>query len=47
MIKECNFKSKIIHREKPGCNLTPNTIVCPGENKCIIFQTYKELASRK
>lgn len=42
MIKECNFKSKIIHREKPGCNLTPNDIACPGEEKCIIYQIYKK-----
>jgi len=47
MIKECNFKSKIIHREKPGCNLTPNEIVCPGEENCIIYQMYKKISSGK
>jgi hypothetical protein len=41
MIKECNFKSKIRHGQKPGCNLTPNDIVCPGEDECILFQIYK------
>ena len=41
MIEECNFKSKIRHREHPGCDLTPNEIVCPGEDSCILFQIYK------
>ena len=40
MIKECNFKSSIRHRHAPGCNLTPNDIVCPGEENCILFQIY-------
>ena len=31
MIEECNFKSKIRHPEAAGCNLTPNNIVCHGE----------------
>ena len=43
MMEECNFKSKIRHSGSPGCNLTPNDIVCRGEDKCIIFQTYKLL----
>jgi len=46
MIKECNFKSKIIHREKPGCNLTPNENVCSGEDNCIIYQVYKNLETK-
>jgi len=41
MIDECNFKSKIRHRDKPGCNLTPVQNVCPGEEKCILYLTYK------
>ncbi len=41
MIKECNFKSKIRHRDKSGCNLTPNEIICPGEKNCILYQIYK------
>lgn len=40
MIEECNFKSKIKHRNSSGCNLTPNDIVCPGEDNCILYQTY-------
>jgi len=47
MIKECTFKSKIIHREKPGCNLTPNDIICPGEENCIIYQTYINTLSKR
>ena len=47
MIKECNFKSKIIHRDKFGCNLTPNEIVCPGEENCIIYQSYKNSLKKK
>ena len=42
MIMECNFKSKIIHGDSQGCNLTPNDIVCPGEENCILFQIYKQ-----
>jgi len=45
MIKGCNFKSKIIHEHRPGCNLTPTETVCPGEDKCILFQTYRMLES--
>ncbi len=41
MIKKCNFKSKIMHRQYPGCDLTPNDIVCPGEDNCILYQIYK------
>ena len=47
MIEECNFKSKIIHREKSGCNLTPNEIACSGEENCIIYQMYKKMVSEK
>ena len=41
MIEECNFKSKIRHPEAAGCNLTPNDIICPGEENCILYQIYK------
>ena len=41
MIEKCNFKSKIRHREHSGCDLTPNDIICPGEDNCILFQIYK------
>ncbi len=40
MIEECNFKSKIRHRTSSGCNLTPNEVVCPGEENCILYQIY-------
>jgi hypothetical protein len=40
MIENCNFKSKIKHRALPGCDLTPADNVCPGEEKCILFQIY-------
>ena len=43
MIETCNFKSKIKHRDLPGCYLTPTEIVCPGEEKCILFQIYKHI----
>ena len=43
MIEECNFKSKIRHRDSPGCNLTLNDIVCPGEENCILYQIYKNM----
>jgi hypothetical protein len=43
MIKECNFKSKIRHRDYPGCRLTPPDVVCPGEENCILFQIYVKL----
>ena len=42
MIKKCNFKSRIRHRDYPGCNLTPSDIICPGEKNCILFQIYKK-----
>lgn len=42
MIEKCNFKSKIQHHESSGCNLTPNDIVCPGEENCILYQIYKK-----
>jgi hypothetical protein len=41
MIKECNFKSKIRHGDSPGCHLTPPTVVCPGEENCILYQIYR------
>ena len=41
MIEKCNFKSKIRHREHSGCDLTPNDIIYPGEDNCILFQIYK------
>jgi hypothetical protein len=41
MIEDCNFKSKIRYRASHGCNLTPDEIVCPGEDKCILFQIHK------
>ena len=47
MIEECNFKSKIRHRASPGCNLTPDDIVCPGEEKCILYQIYKNIKNDK
>jgi hypothetical protein len=43
MIEYCNFKSKIRHSGSPGCNLTPNDDVCPGEKNCILFQIYKNI----
>jgi hypothetical protein len=43
MIEECNFKSKIIHRNFSGCRLTPPDVVCPGEEKCILYQIYKNI----
>jgi hypothetical protein len=43
MIEECNFKSRIKHRDSAGCNLTPNEIVCTGEENCILYQIYKKL----
>ena len=42
MTEVCNFKSKIRHRESPGCFLTPPDVVCPGEDNCILFQIYKK-----
>ena len=40
MIDKCNFKSKIRHRDSPGCRLTPPDVVCPGEENCILYQIY-------
>jgi len=40
MIESCNFKSKIMHHEHLGCRLTPPEDVCPGEENCILYQTY-------
>ena len=47
MIEECNFKSKIRHRDSSGCNLTPNDIICPGEKNCILYQIYKNIGIDK
>ena len=47
MIEECNFKSRIRHRDKSGCDLTPTDIVCPGEDFCILFQIYQTLEEQK
>jgi len=47
MIEECNFKSKIRHPEAAGCNLTPNSIVCLGEENCILYQIYKNIEMDK
>ena len=47
MIEECNFKSRIIHRDAPGCDLTPNEIVCTGEEYCILYQIYKKLEAEQ
>jgi len=47
MLKECNFKSKIRHRDFPGCDLTPPDVVCPGEDECILFQIYKKIEKNK
>ena len=46
MLKECNFKSKIRHRDQPGCRLTPADITCPGEENCILYITYKHLENK-
>jgi hypothetical protein len=40
MIQECNFKSKIRHRDAYGCDLTPDDVVCPGEDNCILYQIF-------
>jgi hypothetical protein len=47
MIEECNFKSKIRHRDKSGCDLTPTDNVCPGEECCILYQIYQTLEKQK
>jgi hypothetical protein len=47
MIKECNFKSKIQHRESSGCDLTPKDNVCAGEENCILYQIYQNTKKNK
>ena len=47
MIKECNFKSRIRHGNNPGRRSTPSEIVCPSEDKCILYQIYKKLEKQK
>ncbi len=47
MLEECNFKSKIRHRDSPGCNLTPEAIVCPGEEDCILYHIYYNAEKNK
>ncbi len=47
MIEECNFKSKIRHRDSPGCCLTPPDVVCPGEENCILYQIYIKIEKQK
>jgi hypothetical protein len=47
MIQECNFKSRIRHRDKSGCDLTPTDNVCPGEDYCILYQIYQILEKQK
>jgi len=46
MITECNFKSKIRHGDKPGCNLTPTQIICPGEENCVLYLAYKNSSKK-
>ena len=43
MIKKCNFKSKIRHRDSPDCRLTPPEVVYLGEENCVLYQIYKKL----
>ena len=38
IIETCKFKSKIGHRTSSGCQSTLLDIVCPGEDKCILYQ---------
>ena len=47
MIERCNFKSKIMHHDKPGCRLTPYDVPCPGEEMCILYQIYYQLEKKK
>ena len=47
MIEECNFKSKIRHRNFSGCRLTPPDVVCPGEENCILYQIYKNIKDKE
>ena len=47
MIKECNFKSRIMHRDSLGCRLTPPDVVCLGEENCILYQIYKNTDCRR
>ena len=46
MMEECNFKSRIKHRDKQGCHLTPPDVVCPGEDNCILYKIYKYIESK-
>ena len=41
MITICNFKSKVKHSGSYGCTLTPNEVVCPDEENCILYQIYR------
>ena len=41
MIEKCNFKSKIRHRDSPGCRLTPPDVVCPDEEDGVLYQIYQ------
>jgi hypothetical protein len=47
MIESCNFKSRIRHGDSPGCRITPPEVVCPGEENCILYQTYKNIEEQK
>lgn len=47
MIEQCNFKSRIRHRDSPGCRLTPPEVVCPGEENCILYQIYQNIEKRR
>jgi hypothetical protein len=46
-MKECNLKSVVKHHETFGCNLTSSTIVCSGEENCILYQIYKNTEINK
>jgi len=48
MIKECNFKEQyelIGYKDRFKCELADKA--CDGEDKCIVYQMYKMLSSRK
>ena len=32
-----------MHRKELGCRLTPDYVTCPGEENCILYQTYAKL----
>ena len=36
-----NYKSKVKHSGSYGCTLTPNEVVCPDEENCILYQIYR------